>query len=93
VTGNRQLTKTELEEFFQPLHDLVATYWEELSQGDAQLLWALRRKLAKSLTNGKGGTPVHRRRIKALKRTSTLASSRSCDLDLPAKEQTRLAIL
>ena len=83
---NRQLTKTELEDLFQPLHQLVTARLNELSGGDQQLRWALRRKLAKSLSYGERGTPMHRRRIKALKRAEQGGLCAICRQPLPERD-------
>jgi ribosomal protein L44E len=80
---NRQLSKTELKDLFQPLHELVTARLKELSGNNDQLLWALRRKLAKSLSYGERGTPIHRRRIKALKRAEQHGLCAICCKQLP----------
>ena len=68
VMATRKLTKNEIEQLFQPLYECVSRRLGELVQGDSELLFALRRKLAKSLIYDERGTPMHRRRIKTLKR-------------------------
>ena len=55
---NRQLSKTEIQDLFQPLYQLVTSRLQESSRGDSELLWALRRKLAKSLVYDERGTPM-----------------------------------
>ena len=47
---NRILTEDERKELFLPFIDEVRRRLEELSEGNQDLLWALRRKLYKTLT-------------------------------------------
>lgn len=60
-----QLTKTQREDIFKPLFAEVIGVLEASSAGDPELLWALRRKLAKELTYLERGTPAHRGKLKA----------------------------
>ena len=83
---NRQLSKTELKDLFQPLHELVTARLKELSGNNDQLLWALRRKLAKTLSYDERGTPMHRRRIKSLKRVEQQGLCAVCREPLPARD-------
>ncbi|SRR6266480_5584376 len=83
---NRQLTKTEIQDLFQPLHAFVTSRLQEISGGDAELLWALRRKLVKSLSYGERGTPMHRRGIKALKRAEQQGLCAICRQPLPERD-------
>jgi len=83
---NRQLTKTEIRDLFQPLFGLVAARLEELSRGDPDLLWALRRKLANGLAHEERGTPMHRRRIKILKTAEQHGRCVICDKPLPDRD-------
>lgn len=64
---NRRLTESELE-LLRPFLEGVRNALRALSAGDDQLLWALRRKLAKELVYDERGTPMFRRKLKALKR-------------------------
>lgn len=83
---NRQLTKTEIQDLFQPLYQLVTSQLQESSRSDSELLWALRRKLAKSLVYDERGTPMHRRRIKILKRTEQQGLCAICREALPERD-------
>jgi hypothetical protein len=67
---NRQLTNTEIKDLFRPLYESVTSQLQERSKGDAELLWDLRRKFAKSLIYDERGTPMQRRRLKLLKRAA-----------------------
>jgi len=62
---NRQLTDEELARVFRPIIDEVRARLRDASRGDDQLLWALRRKLAKELTYDERGKPMHRVKLKA----------------------------
>ena len=83
---NRKLTKTEIKDLFQPLYQMVTSQLLELSRADSELLWALRRKLAKSLAYDERGTPMHRRRIKILKRTEQQGLCAICREALPERD-------
>ncbi len=65
--ANRQLTQEELA-LFGPILEEVRARLRDVSRGDDQLLWALRRKLAKELTYDERGKPMARRLLKARKR-------------------------
>ena len=65
---NRQLTSTELESLARPLLKQIRGTLEEMSAGDQQLLWALRRKVAKELIYDERGKPLHRIALKKRKR-------------------------
>jgi hypothetical protein len=67
---NRRLTKEELTELFAPLLSDVRGRLITLSGGDAELLWALRRKLSKELTYDERSKPVQRKMLKLKKRSS-----------------------
>jgi 5-methylcytosine-specific restriction endonuclease McrA len=84
--ANRQLSKKETEELFRPLYQLVTTRLQELSGNDAGLLWALRRKLAKSLIYDERGTPMQRRRLKLLKREEQQGLCAVCRESLPERD-------
>lgn len=64
---NRNLTPEELKDLFSPLLKDVRARLDQLSGGDAALLFALRRKLYKDLSYDERGTPTHRKIIKAAK--------------------------
>ena len=58
--ANRQLTQEELVQMFRPILEEVRARLRDASGGDPQLLWALRRKLAKELTYDERGKPMFR---------------------------------
>ena len=82
---NRQLTAEELQTLFSPLLIDVRQRLAELSQGDEDLQWALRRKLSKELTYDERGKPTHRRKLKDLKRAEQDNKCCLCGTSLPAK--------
>ncbi len=86
VMPNRQLTKKETEELFRPLYQSVTARLQELSGGESDLLWALRRKLAKSLIYDERGTPMQRRRLKLLKREEQQGLCAVCREPLPERD-------
>lgn len=63
---NPQLTKEQRAQLFVPLFDCVKLKLHDLSSGDARLMWALRRKLAKELIYIERGTPAVRNKLKTL---------------------------
>ena len=84
-TGNRQLTTDELTVLFQPLMEDVRTRLLELSQGDLDLHWALRRKLAKELSYDERGKPGARKQLKAFKQGEQGGRCAKCREPLPEK--------
>jgi len=82
---NRQLTPEELDKIVAPLIDEVRSKLISLSGGDADLHWALRRKLAKTLSYDERSSPMHRRNLKAKKRQEQGGKCAVCSHDLPAK--------
>src|SRR6266487_1834258 len=82
---NRQLTAQELADLFEPMIADVRTRLAELSAGDANLLFALRRKLAKELSYDERGTPAERAKLKAFKRGEQDNKCAICGLYLPEK--------
>lgn len=80
----RKLSKMELADLFQPLGEEVAQRLQTLSGGDTALLWALRRKLAKTLIYQERGTPMHRRKIKMFKFAEQQGKCAECGQPLPA---------
>jgi ribosomal protein L44E len=82
---NRRLTHAELQELFAPLVAEVRKRLIELSAGETDLHWALRRKLAKELTYDERGKPMERRALKAAKRAQQAGKCAECGRDLPAK--------
>ncbi len=82
---NRQLTERELADVFAPLIADVRTRLAALSGGNAELLFALRRKLSKELSYDERGKPMERRELKALKRGEQHNKCAICGRDLPEK--------
>jgi len=64
---NPQLTKEQRDKLFAPLFERLKADLELLSNGDARLLWALRRKLTKELGYLERSTPAERNKLKARK--------------------------
>lgn len=81
--ANRRLRDTELKELFGPFLNEVRSRLRELSRGDEQLHWALRRKLAKELTYDERGKPMQRRQLKAFKRGEQHGRCAVCGCELP----------
>jgi hypothetical protein len=82
---NRNLSEDELKQLFQPLIEQVRTNLDQLSSGDSDLLWALRRKLAKELTYDEKGKPQHRKNLKQFKRCQQSGKCAICGNLLPGK--------
>lgn len=82
-TSNRILTKAELDELFVPLLAAVRSRLVELAAGDADLLWALRRKLSKELVYDERSKPMQRRALKARKRKAQDGLCAACSEPLP----------
>jgi len=80
---NRQLTAQELADLFAPLIADVRARLVKLSGGDANLLFALRRKLAKELSYDERGTPTERNKLKAFKRGQQNNKCANCGRELP----------
>jgi ribosomal protein L44E len=82
---NRQLSSEELEQLFAPLLAEVRNRLVSLSGEDTDLQWALRRKLSKELTYDERGKPMHRRKLKDLKRAEQDNKCPLCSKSLSAK--------
>ena len=82
---NRQLSSEELEGLFSPFITEVRQRLDNLSRGDKDLLWALRRKLYKELTYDERGKPMQRRKLKELKRAEQDNKCPLCSTSLPLK--------
>jgi Pyruvate/2-oxoacid:ferredoxin oxidoreductase delta subunit len=80
---NRQLTQKEIETIFTPLMAGLREHLIKLSQGDPELLWALRRKLIKELDRDERGKTDDRRKLKDLKREAQKNKCAECSRDLP----------
>lgn len=63
---NPKLTKEQRTQLFAPLFERVKAELDSLAKGDARLVWALRRKLAKELIYIERSTPAARNKLKAL---------------------------
>jgi len=68
---------------FRPFFNYINNRLRKVCLGDENLLWALRRKIAKELIYAERGTPMHRRRIKALKRKQQNNKCAACHKSLP----------
>ena len=80
---NRQLTDAERANLFAPLIEEVRDKLSSLSEGDPELLWALRRKLAKELSYDERGKPMHRVMLKMHKRVEQGNVCAICSSELP----------
>jgi len=83
--ANPQLTKQQRENLFSPLFQKTKDELDRLSAGDADLLFALRRKLAKDLGYLERGTPMQRRQLKAKKRKKQNGLCAICGKPMPEK--------
>jgi hypothetical protein len=81
--ANRQLTPHEREHLFAPLIAEVRRRLNDLAGGDAELRFALNRKLFKDLSYDERGTPMQRRALKALKRAEQDGLCLECRTTLP----------
>lgn len=84
-TGTRILTSEELSTLSQPLLNEVQNLLEKFSGGDAELLWALRRKLVKQLQAEEKGRQRDIRELKAYKRGEQRGKCARCSEVLPEK--------
>lgn len=80
---NRQLIPQEREQLFTPLVADVEARLIVLAAGDADLLWALRRKLAKELTYMERSKPAQRRTLKKKKARIQNGLCPECQMPLP----------
>jgi hypothetical protein len=79
---NRRLAETELA-LAATLLDEIRAKLDELAGEDAELLWALRRKIYKELAYDERGKPTHRRVLKLKKWKSQHGKCTLCNADLP----------
>lgn len=84
---NRQLTPEELKALFSPLLDDVRGKLKSLSGGNAGLLFALWRKLAKELSYDERSKPMQRKVLKAAKCAEKLGKCANCGGDLEKLEK------
>jgi len=82
--ANRRLSDEERESLALPLIVTVRARLEEVARGDLELLWALRRKLAKELMYDERSKPMQRRALKKKKRREQGNHCAVCSCDLPA---------
>jgi hypothetical protein len=82
---NPRLTKDQREKLFTPLLSHVKDELQQISSGDAQLLWALRRKLTKELGYLERGTPLERTKLKEIKWQAQKGLCALCGEPLPKK--------
>jgi len=82
---NRQLTQSEIETLLTPLLASVRSSLQQLSAGNDELMWALRRKLAKELSYDERGKPLQRKLLKAQKRGEQGNRCALCANELPEK--------
>jgi hypothetical protein len=81
--ANRMLTPDELRQANELL-EVIRGRLRELSGGDAELLFAYRRKIYKELTYDERSKPMERRRLKELKRREQNGLCPLCSQALPA---------
>jgi hypothetical protein len=80
---NRNLTADELRDVFNPLLTQVRSRLVELTNGDPDYHWALRRKLAKELVYDERSKPMQRRALKTRKRKAQSGLCAVCQTSLP----------
>jgi hypothetical protein len=80
---NRRLTKEELEKLAYPLLAEIRGKLQSLSNGDKELLWALRRKITKQLGYDERNNPAHRTALKKSKRARQKDLCAKCSEPLP----------
>ncbi|MGO9019651.1 MAG: hypothetical protein ACLQVJ_15015 [Syntrophobacteraceae bacterium] len=83
--ANRQLTDDERRCLFEPLITEVRTRLKDLSEGDEDLMWALRRKLTKELGYDERSKPMHRKILKLKKMAAQKGLCAVCKRELPEK--------
>jgi hypothetical protein len=83
--ANPRLTEVQRESLFAPLFEQTKAELDRLSNGDAKVLWALRRKLVKELGYLERDTPAKRNKLKKLKRKEQNNICPLCNNVLPDK--------
>lgn len=81
--ATRQLTKEEIEKLALPLISELRDKLQIISGGDSALKFALRRKITKELIYDERGKPMHRRKLKDLKRAKQDNKCAVCGRPLP----------
>ena len=79
---NRTLTETELVLAWR-LIESIRTRLDELSEGDPEVLFAYRRKVARQLSYDERSSPSERKRLKVLKRREQNGLCTICGEPLP----------
>ncbi|MFZ2853453.1 MAG: hypothetical protein WAZ34_05000 [Rhodocyclaceae bacterium] len=82
---NPQLTKEQRTQLFAPLFERVKAELDTFSGGNTQLMWALRRKLAKELVYIERSTPAVRNKLKALMWAKQNGGCALCNKPMPQK--------
>jgi ribosomal protein L44E len=82
--ANRLLTEDEIKSVFTPLIKLVRDELVVKANGDDNLLWALRRKLAKELVYDERDKPMVRKKLKLKKKLDQLNKCAECFEELPS---------
>lgn len=80
---NRQLSPNELKNLASPLLKSVRKRLKAAAKGNAQLLWALRRKVYKELMYDERGKPMYRRKLKWQKIIEQKGKCAVCKKQLP----------
>lgn len=81
---NRQLTKDELQ-LVRAMLDSIRGQISNLASGDPELLFAIRRKIAKELGYDERGKPMERKALKSAKRAVQGGLCAICQEPLPDK--------
>ncbi|MFH1081688.1 MAG: hypothetical protein V1766_15740 [Pseudomonadota bacterium] len=82
---NPLLTRDQREKLFRPLFTKIKSDLENASCGDLQVLWALRRKIAKELVYLERGTPAERRKLQNQKYSEQNGLCAICGEKLPER--------
>jgi hypothetical protein len=85
AVGNRQLTPEELRDAANPLLASIRESLTKLSGGDTELLFALRRKIAKELMYDERGKPLARVKLKLQQRLKQGGLCKVCSEPLPER--------
>ena len=85
MTTNPQLSKEQRTQLFAPLFERVKAELLALSGGDARLMWALRRKLAKELVYIERKGPAARSKLKVLMWAKQNGNCALCHQPMPLK--------
>ncbi|MGI9045468.1 MAG: hypothetical protein ACR2FI_01470 [Burkholderiales bacterium] len=83
--GQSAIDKKQLTQLFAPRFERVKAELHSLSGGDARLMWALRRKLAKELVYIERSTPAARNKLKALTWAKQNGNCALCGQAMPQK--------